>query len=162
MNKDTLARFWSKVQKTDSCWIWTASKRHKGYGAFVWATEIGKVIQGRAHRFSYELHKGAIPEGMFCLHHCDNPACVNPDHLWLGTAADNNHDMVQKGRHHPGGSICGANGKWKRGVAHHAYKVTSQVTRLVKRDRDRGMSYLNLGKKYKLATVTVYRIINGR
>lgn len=99
----TPERFWSKVVKSDGCWIWKASKRSKGYGAFVY--QRGEdIIQGRAHRYSWELHYGDIPPGLCVLHHCDTPACVRPEHLWLGTKAENNADMVAKGRHVRGGT----------------------------------------------------------
>lgn len=89
-----MERFFSKVEKTETCWNWTACKRGKaGYGAI---NVNGKVKD--AHRLSYELHKGEIPEGLMVLHTCDNRLCVNPEHLFLGTAKDNWHDGFNKGR----------------------------------------------------------------
>jgi hypothetical protein len=85
-------RFWAKVRKGDGCWEWNAAKR-LGYGKFAYE---GKVID--AHRLSWLLHFGPIPEGMLICHRCDNPPCVRPDHLFLGTRADNTHDMDAKGR----------------------------------------------------------------
>lgn len=93
-------KFWSKVSKTDGCWLWTGSRSGNNkrpeslYGSFYLGS--GKKI--RAHRYSYEISKGSIPEGMLVCHSCDTPLCVNPDHLWLGTSADNNKDCLDKGR----------------------------------------------------------------
>lgn len=94
-------RFWAKVEKTATCWIWLASKDSKGYGWF--GIDKGNVL--RAHRFSWELHNGEIPkyqkgkrDTLFVCHKCDNPSCVRPEHLFLGTNADNMRDMVLKHR----------------------------------------------------------------
>ncbi|NDC95747.1 HNH endonuclease [bacterium] len=86
--------FFSKVLKTESCWIWTGFRFPFGYGNFY----IGKNKNISTHRYSYELHKGEIPEGMVVMHTCDNPPCVNPEHLVLGTQGDNLRDMMAKGR----------------------------------------------------------------
>src|SRR3990167_5846272 len=93
-----LDRFWRSVKKTDTCWLWTASKDSNGYGQF--------NIKGKGvlvHRFSYELHKGTIPSeksyhGICVLHTCDIPNCVNPEHLILGTQIDNIKDRDIKMR----------------------------------------------------------------
>lgn len=97
--RDPVARFWSHVEKTDGCWNWTAHLLPGGYGHF----QLGTNRTDRAHRFSYKLHFGPIPkdDGIeWCVcHRCDNPRCVRPDHLFLGTDRDNMHDMMRKGRH---------------------------------------------------------------
>lgn len=90
--RDEVARFWSKVDKSGPCWLWTASTTY-GYGSF----RINKRT-ALAHRYSYQLANGDIPDGMNVLHDCDNPACVNPAHLRLGTKADNTYDMMDKSR----------------------------------------------------------------
>lgn len=87
-------RFWEKVNKTSTCWNWTGSLSD-GYGRY--------FIKGRfnkAHRFSYYLHKGAILKGLQVLHQCNNRACVNPDHLYLGTHGDNMRDRKLAGMYH--------------------------------------------------------------
>ncbi len=88
-------RFWDKVEKTDSCWLWTASVDGGGYGLF----HLDGKLQ-KAHRVSWEMAHGEIPEGISVLHACDTPACVNPNsgHLFLGTQVDNLQDAVAKGR----------------------------------------------------------------
>lgn len=79
------------------CWLWIGSKTKKGYGGFLRSIE-GKNKYFYAHRFIYELANGPIEKGLFCCHHCDTPHCVNPDHIFLGTALDNTRDMIAKGR----------------------------------------------------------------
>ena len=86
-------RFWQKVDKSADCWEWSASRNRFGYGKF----GVGNKIK-KAHRVAYELEIGSIPKGMCVLHKCDNRACVNPDHLWIGTQGDNIRDMWAKGR----------------------------------------------------------------
>jgi hypothetical protein len=88
--------FWAKVQKTAGCWLWTASRTggNGGYGKF---TVKQQLVY--AHRQSWVIHNGEIPGGMMVLHSCDNPLCVNPAHLFLGTAYDNRMDCIRKGRH---------------------------------------------------------------
>ena len=86
-------RFEAKVIRTDGCWEWTAGKFSTGYGAFKLSGRLQK-----AHRIAYELYVGKIPDGLCVCHRCDNPGCVRPDHLFLGTHADNARDKIDKGR----------------------------------------------------------------
>lgn len=87
--------FWSRVEKTETCWFWVGRKMTFGYG------DIQLYAGGprtSSHRASWEINVGPIPNGMFVLHKCDNPPCVNPDHLFLGTQKDNLLDARKKGR----------------------------------------------------------------
>ncbi len=90
-----MKRFTSKFTKNNNgCWEWNAGCFSDGYGAFSYQRKTQK-----AHRISYLLFVGMIPKGKMVLHRCDNPPCVNPAHLFIGTAKDNAHDAIQKGRH---------------------------------------------------------------
>ena len=94
MDNDVLReRLYKRTRRTDGCWVWIGAKTN-GYGVIC----IGGTKTRQAHRVSWELENGPIPDGMCVCHHCDNPSCVRPDHLFLGTRADNNRDRDAKGR----------------------------------------------------------------
>ena len=100
-------RFWQQVAKRtdDQCWLWIGAKDKDGYGKI--KTRDRKTI--RPHRLSWEIHRGPVPEGMQVCHDCpgkDNPSCVNPSHLWLGTSKDNCLDSFRKGRTPTQGEQC--------------------------------------------------------
>jgi hypothetical protein len=163
-NIKTIERFWQKVKKTDSCWLWTAASDRKGYGKFsvggshtAEGTRRNSMVA--AHRFSFELANGAIPNhdsfhGYCVLHRCDNPACVRPDHLFLGTNSDNVHDMDAKGRR-----VVVA----MQGSKHaNAILTESQVLEIVKRHRVEKVSQLQLSKEYGVCHSTINHIFTGR
>lgn len=87
-------RFWRYVRKSEGCWEWTAALGGSDYGTF----GLNRREMVPAHRFSWELHFGPIPPGLLVCHHCDNPKCVRPDHLFMGTPLANTRDMIRKGR----------------------------------------------------------------
>jgi hypothetical protein len=120
-----VARFWSNVEiGTESdCWRWTGSVRNKrGYGSFSF-----RYWQFLASRASWAIANGPIPTGMLILHHCDNPPCVNPAHLYLGTAEDNRRDAVERERYKGKGQA-----DWRKSLTHcrHGHEYTPDNVRI--------------------------------
>lgn len=111
-------RFWLKVKKTETCWLWVACICRR-YGLFF----VGNGKFSTAHRFSWELTHGQVPDGLWVLHRCDVPTCVRPDHLFLGTNYDNTQDKVRKGRH-------------QRGERTYNHKITETQARSIRESRD--------------------------
>ncbi len=158
---NTIERFWSKVKKTDLCWEWTAGK-HLGYG------KISILNKGvRAHRYSYELHFGAIPKGMMVCHRCDNRCCVRPDHLFIGTAEDNARDAYYKGRinNFNGAKIGNTNG-FKKGHGYYenaksrvlTMEQATEIRDLVKQ----GIKQATLAKRHGVSTNLINRIVHNK
>jgi hypothetical protein len=147
-------RFWQYVQKTDNCWLWTGATRNFGYGVLHIGGHKGKAE--RAHRLSWEIHNGPIPNGLYVCHHCDNPACVNPAHLFLGTNQDNVDDMVQKGRNFVNGE------QRSKGERHGMAKLTAEQVLQIREEYVRTKTtFSEIGRRYGLSHQTVRRIIRG-
>lgn len=142
----TEQRFWRYVKKTPTCWLWTGTI-HRRYGAFH-IIKDGKFVGIKAHRYSYKIHSGEIPDGFFVLHRCDNPPCVNPAHLWVGTAFDNMRDMVNKGRCKPP-------------ITHTPVKLTTEIVKEIRKNYLKGKRQ-NFPKKYGVSSCTIWHIINNR
>lgn len=138
---DPVRRFWIRVDKTETCWLWTGALHDAGYGSL--RGPQGQTVT--AHRVSWELHFGAVPDGLMVLHHCDVRHCVNPQHLFLGTAADNTQDMMAKGRH-------------RRGQApmKHSDAVVREIRDLAKD----GMTYQAIADRYDTDSSYVSRLVN--
>ncbi len=109
-------RFWEKVHKGSGCWTWKGATVPYGYGVIRLDKPVSALV--RAHRVSWELKNGPVPEGLCVLHHCDNPPCVNPSHLFLGTKNANTADMTRKGRD---------KARFKLGERHASKLTPSQV-----------------------------------
>lgn len=130
-----------------NCWNWIAAKDKDGYGVF--SHHRGKQI--RAHRASYFFHIGDIPNGMMVCHSCDNRSCINPKHLFVGTAKDNTQDMIKKQRR-----------PILRGENHPNAKLTIQQVREIKELRAQNLPLLNIANQYGIRFQTVSSIEKGK
>ena len=111
-------RFWEQTATGDGCWLWQGSRNNKGYGQLSKGGRSGGSVL--THRYSWEIHNGPIPDGLCVCHRCDNPPCVNPEHLFLGTYKDNAVDRRDKGR----------NTRYKAFITHcpHGHEYTPENT----------------------------------
>jgi hypothetical protein len=138
-------RFWAKVDRSggpDACWIWTGYREDYGYGRF----KVGGQ-NVKAHRFAFELNGGVIGE-MYVLHRCDNPPCVNPAHLFLGTNADNAADRAAKGRDAD-----------RRGAENGRAKLNEGAVIEIRALRDRGVPLHDISAMYGVHRSVVGRIV---
>lgn len=136
-------RFWSFVNKSEGCWEWQGGKTRQGYGLIYF-----KGRRWAAHRLSYFLNVSQDIENLFVCHRCDNPQCVRPDHLFLGTPLDNVRDMIQKNRS-------------RKGETHGQAKLTNiQVQEI--REIGKGMTQKEIAAKYGIRQDSVSRILSGK
>lgn len=139
--KDPASRFWTKVEKSSDCWEWRASLNNKGYGTFRLSSPRRSIL---AHRYAWELANGPIPQGMVACHHCDNPKCVRPSHMFLGTKRDNLLDMAKKGR----SPMAGAKLTGTQVLRIRELWATDQYTQIA------------LGKLFDIDNSTIGKIVN--
>jgi hypothetical protein len=171
--KGSAAPFWSRVDTSGDCWEWQGARVSKGYGSL--------AIEGRAataHRRSWELTYGPIPTGMHVLHRCDNPPCVRPDHLWLGTNTENVYDSMAKGRrdHLTGSRLppstctkCGV--QFRTPTATRTRRFCSRACQRRLSDADvaairvrvaGGSSQASTARAFGVSHMTVWAIVHGR
>lgn len=143
-------RFMEKVAKgqdeQNDCWEWTAAKYRGGYGHFrKLVDEQWKMV--KAHRYAYEVFKGPLEPTLQVCHTCDNPSCVNPAHLFAGTAKENSDDKIKKGRFKPG--------------RNHKHKwLTQEIVDNMRKDYDNGMTQIEIVNKYGYSRAQVCRVVN--
>lgn len=141
-------RFWEKVDTSGECWEWTANRYSAGYGQF----SASSGHPSLAHRIAWELTNGSIPDGMHVCHNCpggDNPACVNPAHLFLGTAADNSADMVRKARS-------------ARGEGHPSVRLTETDVRRIRALSANGVPFVAIAVQFGVGHTTILNVAHRR
>jgi hypothetical protein len=147
---DHVARFWRKVGKTPDCWLWLGAVDHGGYGRFWTGTK-----RTSAHRASYEINWHPIPAGMHVCHSCDNPRCVRPTHLFLGTKHDNMRDASRKGR------INGTAGKPQAGAANRNARLNESDVAKIRTMANVGISQHKLAKAFNVSQTQINKIVRG-
>jgi hypothetical protein len=139
---NTVAEFWRQVCQSGECWIWIGTCPNR-YGRFGFA---GRKVP--AHRFAYELENGAIPAGLNILHRCDNPRCVRPAHLFIGTHTDNMRDMFSKGRR-----------RILKGAAQGQAKLTDDSVRTIRQKYANGARQIDLSAEFHVDQTTISKIV---
>lgn len=147
-----IVRFWSKVDRKEpnECWIWKGSFKENGYPQL----GVGSITNGTrtmrmAHRLSWLIHFGEVPAGKFVLHHCDTPACVNPNHLYLGTNTDNMGDAARRDR-------------IAHGVRHTYAKLNPEKVRRVRAMFKAGTNCNQIAEKMGVTSATIQQVIEGQ
>lgn len=148
--KNIQERFWkyTEIKKSNDCWVWTGARHSAGYGLL----QLKGKKTRRAHRISYAIHNNLNLEDMpifMVLHNCDNPSCVNPKHLRLGTHQDNTNDRKKRGR-------------YKTGEKHAKVKLTLVQVKIIKDLPREKINVTRLAKKYGVTTGAIYGIWNGQ
>ena len=144
MTKKIVKRFLTKFKKTKNCWIWEGTMISNGYGHFCVYHEHPVL----AHRYSWTLFNGKIPKNKYVLHKCNNPKCVNPSHLYIGTQKDNIRDVIN-------------NGKFIYGSKHPISKLTEIDIPKIIEFSSQGISQRKIASMFKINQTTIWKIIHG-
>lgn len=158
--EQTINRFWSKVNRLseNDCWEWLAGKLDFGYGQF-WDNEAGRSVS--SHTFAYKITKGDIPKDKVVRHSCDNPACCNPNHLLLGTPAENNHDMKVRGRAKPG--LKDKPERSSKYEEHYLSKFTNEEVKQLREDIKSGKDTIkSVAQKFNVTYQCIWLIAKER
>ncbi len=142
-NERYVGSFWDRVARGEDCWLWTGAVKDTGYGV-VWR-------EGRpapAHRVAWELIHGPVPAGLRVLHTCDVRACVRPDHLWLGTSAENTADMDRKGR--------------RTHRQPRVRKLTPGHVRAIRRLHAHGEKQTEIAEWFGVTNIAIWKVVHGR
>lgn len=141
--------FEKHVIRKEGCWDWKGPKAKNGYPVMPCRRIVGP---DRGHRASWIIYKGKIPKGMQVCHHCDNPTCTNPDHLWIGTSKENNNDKIRKCREN------NVPPPHKVGVNNGSAKLNENQVKEIKVLLEKGLTSRDIGKQYGVSKTTIYRI----
>lgn len=150
--RDAPDRFWPKVERTNACWLWRGHRYRNGYGGFLFEDRDQK-----AHRVAWVLAYGPIPESALVLHRCDRRECVRPDHLFLGSAAENTLDMMTKGRNRNPGPK-----KPARGRALPQARLTEDAVRTIRKMRIKGHLMKDIGTRFGVHIMTISDILREK
>lgn len=149
-NSERVIRFWSRVSKQKSgCWVWIGATNGPGYGKFYDGTKVEM-----AHRFSFILAHGSIDPGQFICHRCDNPPCVNPEHLFVGSQSDNLRDAYSKGRM----AICKLNASGRG----NQIKLTIYDVREIRLRHRRGETQTSIAEDFEINQTMVSAIVRNK
>lgn len=142
--------FMSKIDKKETCWIWTGQKDSNGYGRCT----VNRIVASLAHVVSYVLHKGPIIKGLDILHSCDNPSCVNPDHLRMGTHKENMNDRDSRGR----SKICPP----RKGVQSNFAKLTDNSVIEIRKCFSMGVKQIDLAVRFNVGASCINSIVKNK